>query len=89
MREKVPDGFPPLTLSIMRALCALTVLYSGSEGQEKLKKALDALYHEYWCEHKKTYEKEVLAEVLTRVLGEVDTKKGRWLCCVVKIDEVS
>jgi len=79
MRDKVPGGFPPLTLSIMRALCALTVLYSGSEGQEKLTQALDVLYYDYWYEHKKTNEKEVLEEVLTRVLGDEDAKKGRWL----------
>ncbi len=77
MKEHAPDGFPPLTLLIMRALCALTVLYQGSEGQEKLTKALDALYHEYWVEHKKTNEKEVLAEILGTVLGESDSSKGR------------
>ncbi|PMD35469.1 HCCA isomerase/glutathione S-transferase kappa [Hyaloscypha variabilis F] len=75
MRENVPDGFPPLTLLVMRALCALTLLYPGNEEQEKLTKVLDVLYHEYWCEHKKTNEKEVLAELLTRVLGEGDSRK--------------
>lgn len=62
----------------MRALCALTVLH-GSEGQGKLTKALDTLYHEYWFEHKKTNEKDVLAEILGRVLGKEDSAKGRWL----------
>jgi hypothetical protein len=79
MQEKTPDGFPPMTLLIMRALCALTVLHPGSEGQGELTKALDALYHEYWCKHKKTNEKEVLAEILGRVLGKEDSAKGRWL----------
>ncbi len=76
MKENSPDGFPPLTLLIMRALCALTILH---EGQEKLTKALDVLYHEYWYEHKKTNEKEVLAEILRRVLGKEDGEKGEWL----------
>jgi 2-hydroxychromene-2-carboxylate isomerase len=76
MRENVPDGFPPLTLLVMRALCALTLLYPGNEEQEKLTKVLDVLYYEYWCEHKKTNEKEVLAEILTRVLGEGDSRRG-------------
>jgi 2-hydroxychromene-2-carboxylate isomerase len=75
MQEKPPDGFPSLTLLIMRALCALTLL--DNEGQGKLTKALDALYHEYWFEHKKTNEKEVLAEILGRVLGKEDSGKGR------------
>jgi hypothetical protein len=79
MDEKTPDGFPPLTLLIMRTLCALTILYPGSQGQGKLVKALDALYHAYWVEHKKTNEKEVLAEILGKVLGEEDAGKGRWL----------
>jgi hypothetical protein len=79
MDEKTPDGFPPLTLLIMRTLCALTVLYPGSQGQGKLTKALDALYHAYWVEHKKTNEKEVLAGILGKVLGEEDAEKGRWL----------
>jgi 2-hydroxychromene-2-carboxylate isomerase len=77
MQEKTPDGFPPMTLLIMRALCALTILYPGSEGQGKLMKALDVLYHDYWVAHKKTNEKEVLAEILGRVLGKDDSAKGR------------
>lgn len=79
MKEHAPDGFPPLTLLVMRALCALTILYEGNEGQDKLMKALDALYHDYWFEHKKTNEKDVLAEILSSVLGDEDSKKGRQL----------
>ena len=40
---------------------------------------MDVLYHEYWYEHKKTNEKEVLAEILRRVLGKEDGEKGEWL----------
>lgn len=76
MAENTPDDFPPLTLPIMRALCALVVLYPGQEGQEKLIKALDVLYPEYWVEHKKTKEKDVLAGILERVLGKDDCAKG-------------
>ncbi|PBP25752.1 2-hydroxychromene-2-carboxylate isomerase [Diplocarpon rosae] len=32
MAAEAPDGFPHLTLTIMRALCALTVLHPGREG---------------------------------------------------------
>lgn len=73
----MPDGFPPLTLGIMRSLCALTVLHGGKEGQEKLTKCLDALYHAYWVEHKPTVQKEVLAEILSGALGAEDTKNGQ------------
>jgi 2-hydroxychromene-2-carboxylate isomerase len=73
MAETQPEGFPPLTLSIMRALCALTILDSG---QEKLCRALDALYKAFWVDQKPTQEPEVLAEGLTRALGEEETRKG-------------
>ncbi len=76
MKEQSPDGFPPLTLTIMRALCALTVLYPGEDGQVILCKALDALYKAYWVDHRKTYEKDVLVEVLVESLGEEATGKG-------------
>ena len=76
MNKKIPEGFPPLTLTIMRALCALTVLHPGPEGQKPLIACLDALYRAFWVEHKKTNEKEVLAQVLSDVLGEEETEKG-------------
>lgn len=76
MKEENPDGFPPLTLTIMRALCALTVLHQGKEGQGVLCKALDALYEAYWVNHRKTNEKDVLVEVLNGVLGEEECGKG-------------
>jgi len=75
MKEQTPPGFPPMTLTIMRALCALTILHPGPEGQEPLIKCLNALYQAYWVEHQKTQEKEVLVEVLTSVLGAEETAK--------------
>jgi 2-hydroxychromene-2-carboxylate isomerase len=83
MQDNAPDGFPPLTLTIMRALCALTVLH---EGQAKLIKTLDVLYHDYWVEHKKTNEKNVLAEILGRVLGKEDSEKGRWFSAFLLVE---
>jgi len=73
MADTRPEGFPPLTLSIMRTLCALTVLDSN---QEKLCSALDALYEAFWVDQKPTQEPEVMAQVLAQVLGEEETKKG-------------
>jgi 2-hydroxychromene-2-carboxylate isomerase len=79
MTEKMPDGFPPLTLTIMRALCALTVLHPGKGGQGLLIAMLDELYKAFWVEHRKTNEKDVLAEILEKVLGPDDTKRGMFL----------
>ena len=73
MNEKMSDGFPPLTLNIMRTLCALTVL---KPGQEPLVKCLDALYEAYWVRHEKTIEKDVLVAILAKVLREDTGKKG-------------
>ena len=79
MKEESPEGFPPMTLNIMRALCALTALHPGDEGQRKLTKCLDVLYHAFWVEHQKTNEKEILAKILGEVLGEEEAGKGE-LC---------
>lgn len=79
MHPELPEGFPPLTLPIMRAMCALTVLHPGKDGQEILCKALDALFKAFWVEHKKTNEKEVLAEVLNSVLGKEEAEKGMFI----------
>ena len=74
----MPDGFPPLTLTIMRALCALSVLRAGEEGQKSMVSCLDALFAAYWVEGKNTIDKAILAEELTRVLGAEDTGKSEW-----------
>ncbi len=66
-----------MTLTIMRALCALTILHPGKEGQGTLTKALDELFRASWVEHRKTQDKEVLAEMLKEILGEEEGRKGR------------
>lgn len=71
----------------MRALCALMVLHLNNEGQEHLIKALDALFNAFWVDHKKTNEKDILTEVLQKVLGEDKAKKGTDLV-VLKIDRI-
>lgn len=80
MATKTPDGFPPLTLSVMRALCALTALRPEEEvqgqGQKSLVACLDALYRAYWVEGRQTHEREVLGAVLTDVLGAAEAEKG-------------
>jgi hypothetical protein len=75
MSEKVPPGFPALTLLIGRALCAVTIL----GGQEALIKCLDELFPAYWVHGKKTNEKEGLMECLVKVLGEEMAMKGTYI----------
>lgn len=76
MKLEMPPNFPPPTLTIMRCLCALTVLHPGKEGQGILIKCLDRLYKAYWVEHVKTYEKDVLSELMREILGEEEGGKG-------------
>jgi 2-hydroxychromene-2-carboxylate isomerase len=76
MAEKQPEGFPPLTLPIMRAMCALTVLHPGKEAQGPLIRCLDVLYPAMWVDHRKTNEKDVLADILNGVLGVEESQKG-------------
>ncbi|KAH6711121.1 thioredoxin-like protein [Leptodontidium sp. MPI-SDFR-AT-0119] len=75
MAEDYPPGFPQMTLGIMRAVCALTVLHPGKEGQGILCEVLDALFKSSWVERRKTNEKEVLEEVLGGVLGREEAGK--------------
>jgi 2-hydroxychromene-2-carboxylate isomerase len=91
MKEQAPENFPPLTLTIMRALCALVSLKPGKEGQELLVRALDVLYPAFWVEHRKTNEKEILVECLVGVLGEEITAKGTlcWFSCFIHFPYLS
>jgi 2-hydroxychromene-2-carboxylate isomerase len=75
MLEHTPEGFPPMTLTAMRALCAVTL---GPAGQERLVACLETLLRAYWVEGKRTDERSVLAEELGRVLGAEETAKGAW-----------
>jgi 2-hydroxychromene-2-carboxylate isomerase len=83
MKEDNPPGFPTLTLPIMRALCALTILHPGAEGQELLAKCLDVLFPAYWKEHRNTIDKDVLVGILSGVLGKEETAEGAYLCVVL------
>jgi hypothetical protein len=76
MVEEAPDGFPPRTLTMMRALCALTLLRPGDEGQKSLVSCLDALFAAYWVEGRQTSDQYILTEEFTRVLGAEDTGKS-------------
>jgi 2-hydroxychromene-2-carboxylate isomerase len=77
MKRKMPGGFPPLTLSIMRALSALTNLHEKKKGQEKLCACLDEIWREWWVEHRPVHEKPVLEEILINVLGKQEAERGK------------
>ncbi|PSR85541.1 2-hydroxychromene-2-carboxylate isomeras-like protein [Coniella lustricola] len=79
----VPKGFPHLTLHVMRAICALvqqqqqqTTAETGTSqsqtspaAQKILISALDAFYDAYWVQGRIVSEKEVLSEVLGKILS--------------------
>ncbi|KFH46820.1 Glutathione S-transferase kappa-like protein [Hapsidospora chrysogenum ATCC 11550] len=67
MKQQTPPNFPARTLSMMRALAALRELDCGR--QDRMVRALDALFHEYFAQHKPTYEPAELTRVLVGVLG--------------------
>lgn len=64
MAEEMPAGFPPLTLGLQRALCALSI-----ERPDKVADALAALYHAMWADLRPVHRPEVAVEVLAKVLG--------------------
>lgn len=82
----VPAGFPPLTLSIMRCLCALTILSpSASVAQAILIKSLDAFFAAYWVHGRNTIDKEIMSDILlTDVLDGDEERLGKVLECAGK-----
>lgn len=76
----MPEGFPVNTLTVMRALSALSSYYDEQgkteEGQKKLLEVLDILLRKFWVEHEKVYEREVFAAVFESVLGKDESAKS-------------
>ena len=76
MNPSAPQNFPPLTLTIMRALCSLSAVYpSYPEYQSKLVSCLDVLFHEFWVNHTEIHKPEILTEILKKVLGEEEKER--------------
>jgi 2-hydroxychromene-2-carboxylate isomerase len=70
--EEIPDGFPPMTLGVQRALCALSI-----ERPSALPAALDALYQALWVERQPIQNKDVAISVLAKGLGvSIDEAKS-------------
>ncbi|RDW75110.1 2-hydroxychromene-2-carboxylate isomeras-like protein [Coleophoma cylindrospora] len=62
-----PADFPPLTLPVMRSLCALMLVFPG-RAQEMLVRGLDAFFKAYWVDGRNTIDPVVLGEVLREVV---------------------
>lgn len=66
MVENMPKGFPPITLAVQRALCAISL-----KSPHKLIPVFDALYRSFWVEgNEKIGQPEVFLPVLEKVLGK-------------------
>jgi 2-hydroxychromene-2-carboxylate isomerase len=63
MCEEIPEGFPPMTLAVQRALCALAI-----ERPSAVPAALDALYHALWVERQPIQNKDVAISILAKGL---------------------
>ncbi|KAK0706641.1 thioredoxin-like protein [Lasiosphaeria miniovina] len=71
--QELPPDFPPLTLNIMRAVCA--VWASDDAQQTRLVRVLDALYAKYWVDGEPTHRPDVLRAVLDDVFGPAEADK--------------
>lgn len=73
MANDSPPNFPPLTLPIGRALCAILSL--DKQRQSRLLPVLDALWDEFFVKHTATHEPAELKRILAGVLGAEDADK--------------
>ncbi|CAK7205691.1 hypothetical protein SEUCBS139899_008470 [Sporothrix eucalyptigena] len=74
MKDDAPPGFPPRTLTAMRAVSVVASMDKG-RNQDRLTRVLDALFHGLWAEHRPVHEPEVLDEVLRSVLGNEEARQ--------------
>lgn len=71
MTEKFPEGFPPKTLAIQRALCAISQKFP-----EKLPAVIEAVYRSFWVdENTRIADVEGFAPVFETVLGKEATQE--------------
>lgn len=69
--DETPEGFPPRTLGIQRALCALS-----QKSPAKLPTVIEALYRSFWIDrNSKIGEPEGFTPVLESVLGKKETQE--------------
>lgn len=67
-----PPKFPALTLTVMRAICALAHLtgqpQTSPEGQKVIIHAIDAFYEAYWRQGRDITEGAVVADILSKIV---------------------
>lgn len=77
MAEKLPEGFPPKTLAVQRALCAIS-----QKSPEKLPAVIEAIYRSFWVEENvKIGDVEGFTPVLESVLGKQATQEALSAVC--------
>lgn len=68
-----PPNFPPLTLTVMRAINAISHLtgkeQTSTEAQTSIIRALDTFYEAYWVQGQEITDKNVMAGILGKVVG--------------------
>lgn len=68
--DNMPEGFPPRTLAVQRALCVVS-----QKAPAKLPSVIEMLYHSFWVQsNSKIGEPAGFTPVLERVLGEQATQ---------------
>lgn len=71
MSDEMPEGFPPRTLGVQRALCAIS-----HKSPAKLPSVIEALYRSFWVTgNPKIGEPEGFTPVLESVLGKQDAQE--------------
>lgn len=68
--DDTPEGFPPRTLTVQRALCVVS-----QQAPTKLPSVIEALYHSFWVQsNSKIGEPEGFTPIFESVLGQEATK---------------
>lgn len=76
MRADIPPGFPVKTLSVMRTLAHIDQAdRAASLPQTRLIRALDAIYHAFFAEHRPQQEAETLAKILAGLFGKDEAEE--------------
>lgn len=69
--DSPPEGFPPRTLAVQRALCVIS-----QKTPAKLPSVIEALYHSFWVQsNSKIGDPAGFAPVIENVLGQEATKE--------------
>lgn len=71
--KEAPPNFPPLTLTVMRAICAISHItgqpQTAPQAQKAIIKSLDAFYEAYWIQGRIITDKDVVLDVVKKIVG--------------------